>query len=386
MRRRLIGGRTLVVTAMAGALLLAACGSDDDEGGGATTTASSETTAGASTTAGGATTTGGATTSSAPLEPIKVTFLPATESLAVLTQLQALANDYFEEEGIELEYLGVLANAAQAAQTVVTGQADIAGTGSTGVIATASADRDVVAIASISKEPTTILTLSNETIEELAAQGVTPDSPIEERVQALKGLTLGLPTAGSSTDILVRSTLAEYGVNPDSDLTIQPVQDGPSLAAALRVNQVDGIAFSPPDSVVGVADGTAQIWISYPRGDVPAFAGMPLTDIVTSRQYLEENPEAVRRMLKALWRASEDIKNDPEAVRPVVKERFFPDLDQAVYDQSFDAVLPGFQQGLVPTESGLEKLLVTVNAARPDKIELTFDEVYDTTLVEETAP
>jgi NitT/TauT family transport system substrate-binding protein len=350
-------------------LLLAACGGGGKDSG---NTASNDATA--------------TTAVDAAKDPIKVKFLPATESLAVLTQLQAIAKDYFKQEGVDLEYLGVLANAAQAAQTVVTGAADIAGTGSTGALTTISGNRDVVSVALISKEPTTLLTLTNKTIAELAKKGVTPKSPIKDRIAALKGLTIALPAPGSSTDIVIRTTMNEYGVDPNKDVTIQPVNDGPGLVAVARQGRVDGYAFSPPDSVIGVAEGWGSVWVSYPAGDVPAFKGMPLTDIVTSRKYLTDNPEAVRRVLKALWRASEDIKNDPEGVRKTVKDRWFKDLDPKVYDASFDAVLPGFQRGLVPEKPGFETLLKTFNVGRPAPVSLTFDEVYDTKLVEATKP
>jgi ABC-type nitrate/sulfonate/bicarbonate transport system substrate-binding protein len=421
MQRKSSGLRALLVLVTAIGLLLAACGGGDKKeqakssvktesttstlqatttttGVEETTTtvagepapvaaagASTPTTAKKSTTPGKttATTTAAAT---AARQPIKMTFLPATESLAVLTQLQAISKNYFEEEGLDLNYLGVLANAAQAAQTVVTGQADVAGTGSTGVLTVLSANRDIVAVAQISKEPTTIISLTNKAVDAMKAKGITQSSPVRDKLNGLKGMTLGLPAAGSSTDILVRSTLTAYGVDPDKDLTIQPVNDGPGLAAAARQGRVDAYAFSPPDSVLGVAEGWGQIWVSYPRNDVPEFAAMPLTDIVTSRKYLKENPEAMRRLMRALWRAANDIKNDPESVRKAVKERFFKDLDPAVYNASFDAVLPGFQRGLIPEASGFPVLLKTFNVGRSQPVALSFEEVYDTALVSSTKP
>jgi NitT/TauT family transport system substrate-binding protein len=404
MHRKKNGVRVLFVVMTAGAVLLAACGGGKPTKIAATaTTVESTTTTTAvvetTTTAVGAPATTAAPTTTAAVKaatvttaapvavkPIKVKFLPATESLAVLTQLQAIAKDYFKQEGIDLNYLGVLANAAQAAQTVVTGQADIAGTGSTGVLTVLSANRDIVSIALISKEPTTIISMTNKAAAEVAKKGITASSPIQAKMDALKGLKLGLPAAGSSTDILVRTTLKDYGIDANKDLEIVPVNDGPGLAAAARQNRVDAYAFSPPDSVLGVAEGWGQIWVSYPSGEVKQFQGMPLTDIVTSRKYYQQNPEAVRRVLRALWRAAEDIRTNPEMVRKAVKDRWFKDLDAAVYNASFDALLPGFQRGLIPEKPGFDILLKTFNLSRSQPVDLAFSDVYDSTLVQATKP
>jgi NitT/TauT family transport system substrate-binding protein len=359
----------------------AACGSDADDATDTTAAAPSTEVSGATTSPSAA-----ATTTTPSSEPISITFLPGNETLAMATQLQAFAKGYFEEEGLDVEYLPVLQNAAQVAQTVSAGEADIGSSGSTGAPALLAAGRDIVAIADLAKGSVTQLALRNETIEKLAAQGVTRDSPIADRVAALKGLSLSVPQAGSSTDILVRLTMEEYGIDPDRDVTLQPIADGSARVAAAREGQTDGYVVPPPGSMLAPAEGWGEVWISWSENDVPKFVGLPWTQIITSRAFLEENPEAVRRFLKALWRAASDLENDPQGAAAAIKERWFPDLDPTMYELAFDASLPAFTQGMVPDEKGFEMLMETYNASVAEPADLTFDQLYDITLVQETQP
>jgi NitT/TauT family transport system substrate-binding protein len=339
--------RHLLAASLVGSVLLTACAGKPSEGGGSGDSADGGT--------------------------IRVQV--ASESFAMLPQLLLFARDYLEDEGLEIEYAPANPNAAQVAQSV-TDTADIAFPGSTGVLPAVAAGRDVVSIATITKGPTTQLTVSNEAIE---ASGVSPDDPLEERVQALEGLTLGLPAAGTVTDVLVRDLLVDNGIDPDTDVTIRPIADVTALVTAMREGQVDAIAFSPPTSLQSVAEGNAQVWVSL--GDVPDYEDMHFVDVVTSRTFLENRKDDVEAFLRALNAASHDIQEAAEETAPDIKERYYPDLDQEVYDLSFENSLPNAQRGLIPTEEGFQALLDTVNATSDEEIDLSFEDVYDTTLI-----
>ena len=63
----------------------------------------------------------------------------------------------------------------------------------------------------------------------------------------------------------------------------------------------------------------------------------------TRASILEENRETAVGVVAALWDALDDSdRTRPDEAKEPVKSDSFPDLDQAVYDQSFDALLPGF--------------------------------------------
>lgn len=308
---------------------------------------------------------------------LSVTFQPATESFAVLTQLNAFAGDYFTAEKLDVTYNAPIPNAAQAAQSVTT-DADIAIVGSTGVVPGVAARRDMVTVAVITKGPTTQITLRNDVIERL---GITPDAPIRDRITALRGLSIALPQPGSTTDVAVRQAMKLYGLDPDQDVTIRPITEPAALVTAMREGQVDGFAFSAPTSVQPVAEGYASVWVSL--SDIPEMAQLPWIDVVTSKTFLENNREVVKRFLRALVKAAADLETDPEAAKARIKEKYFPQLDLDVFDLAFELSLPTALQGLEPSADGLRTLLETVNSNSDNTLEVTAEQLYDTSVLAE---
>ncbi|MFF5989438.1 ABC transporter substrate-binding protein [Prauserella flavalba] len=304
-----------------------------------------------------------------------VVFQPSAESFAMLTQLNAFSGDFFARQGVDVTYNPVIPNAAQATQSV-TGGADIAIVGSTGVVPTVAAARDVVTVAVIAKGPTTQITLRDDVIDRL---GVSPDAPVRERIAALKGLSLALPTPGSATDVMVREALRSYGVQPDSDLTIRPVTEPSALVTAMREKQVDGFAFSAPTSVQPVAEGYGTVWLSV--SDLPEYADMPWIDVVTSRQYLKDHRATVVKFVRALSEAASDLRANPDQAADRIRNKYYPDLSEQAFGKSFELALPSALKDPMPTQHGLDVLLEVVNASADSPSQVQFDELYDRTVV-----
>lgn len=295
----------------------------------------------------------------------------------MLTQLNAFAGGYFEREKLDITYNPIISNAAQAAQSV-TNNADIGIVGSTGVVTGVAARRDIKTVAVLTKGSSTQITLRNDVIDRL---GITPDAPIEQRIQALKGLTLALPQPGSTTDLAVRQTMRTYGIEPDKDVTIRPITEPSALVTAMREKQVDGFAFSPPTSVQPVATGQAKVWVTV--SDVPALKAIPWIDVVTSGDYLKNHREAVLRFVRALQKANEDLLNNTAAAKAAIKAKYFPDLDQAIYDLAFDVSLPTAAQGLAPSPDGLPILLKTLNDNSDNQVDVKAEQLYDESVLRE---
>lgn len=358
-------------------LLAAGCG-DDDDGSAAT---SAPTVAPGTTAPSGSTSTTGspASTTTEPLVPIKIRFVTGSVSLNNLSHFAALADDAFEANGVDLQVLPALSNSALMVQTVLTGDADFALIGSAGMLPAIAQGQDIVAVADVLGTPPLVLSVTADTQAKLAAKGITATSPIADRAQALKGLSIGTLATGSTTDIVVRTTLATYDVNPESDVTIRPFTEPAGILAAAKAGQVDAfLSSSPSPDYPG--------WIDYGAGDVPAFAQMPYTTIVTTRAYLKGNPEAVRRFLRAEWSGRQALESDPTGSLASIKAGYYAEMAPATYEFITTKVLKAMKRDLVPTAPGFEALLNVFNASQSQPVKLTFDQVYDLALVNETRP
>jgi len=306
-----------------------------------------------------------------------IVFQPATESMAVLTQLGAFASDAFEEAGLDVEYNTPIPNAAQAAQSVTTG-ADIAIVGSSGVLPGVEAGRDMVTVATLTKGPTTQITLRDDVIEKL---GIGDDASTEEKIKAMKGLKLALPQPGSLTDVVTREALRLYGIDADKDMTIRPITEPSALVTAVREGQVDGFAFSAPTSVQPVAEGYGSVWLTLDQ--VPELADLPYIDVVTSKTFLEERRDDVVAFVKVLKESSEQLADDPDAVKGLVKDTYFADLDQSIFDLAWSFSLPTAQRGIEPSEEGFDALITMTENQTGEKVDVAFDDVYDLSVLEE---
>lgn len=110
--------------------------------------------------------------------------------------------------------------------------------------------------------------------------------------QELKGKTLGITRAGSSTYTAALQALKLWGLT-EKDVTLLPLSEVPSILAGLQAKQVDAGVISPPTSV-RARDLGYHLLIDLAK-DGPSY---PSVGVSTRQSYIESNPEAVRRFVR----------------------------------------------------------------------------------------
>jgi NitT/TauT family transport system substrate-binding protein len=315
----------------------------------------------------------------------QVRLVKASRSLSTLPLLYALERGYFRDASLQIVELPDSTTSTAPIQAMLAGQADIVQVGATAVFAAQAAGQPVMGIGVPTPGPSYQIILSARATGELAAGGVSPQSPIAERVKALRGKTLATPGSGSTIDSLLRATLSEYGLAPDSDVTIRPISDPKAMVAALRQGQIDGFSFAPPFTSSTVADGTARLWIDYIRGDVPRFTKMPAGALVTTADFGQRHPESVKKFLTALKRAYADLAADPDGVRDFMAgTEYFRETNRDLFAVGFDAYRPAYALGPVPSEEGFAALRDVYNGdpSIKAKSSAVFDQIFDLSYLE----
>lgn len=367
------------------AVVLAACGAD----GGSTasteaadaTTAPSDMTAPPDASAPADTSPPGTTVSG---ETVKVRYTQAGTSLSFANLLYAQSQGYFEEEGLEMEYLPFPPSSGDVVTLLVSGQADVGMAAPSAMYAAVTQDRQLTNYATMQKGPAIGITISSELAAEFEADGVMPDSPVQERLAALEGRTVAGVGTGSATNAMAVMAFEAAGVDPDTGVTFLPVPDHTEAANAVREGQADAMYGALPALLTGQVEGWGVLWLSFP--EVEAIGDMPWIEFTASDEFAAEHPEAIEAILRAMWRAAEDFQNDPDAVAQVLKENWYQDMDEDLFQASFEMALPTFTAGLIPSEDGLARSVAVVNAGAEVPIDVSFDQIYDTTAVEATQP
>lgn len=170
-------------------------------------------------------------------------------------------------------------------------------------------------------------------------KGVSPDSPLEERLKALKGLKIGVTSPGAPSDTYTRFYLRSVGLNPERDVEIVPLDSAPALLAALEEGQIDAYQLSPPTPYVAAEEGFGVVLVDGPKGEVPEFENFSYTAWGTTRSWAEDNPEAAKAFSRAIAKATEKVKSSPDQV----SEQVLDDVggqDPAVVRRTLRAIVP----------------------------------------------
>jgi NitT/TauT family transport system substrate-binding protein len=283
----------------------------------------------------------------------------AVESAAYLPIDYAQAAGYFRDEGLEVERF--VSGGGGADQTaLLSGDVQFNIAAPSYQVNHIKADRDVILVDNFIISMNQSLTLSQAAVEKT---GLSPDAPVDQRLRALKGMKLGITRPGAMTDQHVKFLMRQAGLEED-DVTRVAVGGPQALIVALESGQIDGFAISLGPDLEAVRRG-AVTWINNLRGDVPGLTPFPAINTYVLRSYAEENPETVRKFIRATHRAVAAMQSQsPEEIAQDLKDnmKYYRDMDPEILLASIEFTVPGLNpSGRVSLEM-FENLLNLVGA------------------------
>lgn len=243
-------------------------------------------------------------------EPLSVTYSTAFGQFGRGAYVYvAEERGYFEEAGFEVEVVTGSGGTA-VGQLVGAGRVDFAPVDFTAIV-TAVANEELP-IVGVSVEQQSLLT----------SVFATADSGISEPAD-LEGKVIGNSPGGVGAELFPLYG-ERAGIGPDAATFV--FADAPTLPSLLAAGRVDAIN----QFVVGlptVEEATGQEITVLPYSEhIPELPGNILA---TSREWVEERPEAVARFMEAINRGILDAINDPEEAARIFKE-YQPDIDETV--------------------------------------------------------
>src|SRR6516162_3802964 len=118
--------------------------------------------------------------------------------------------------------------------------------------------------------------------------------PGVKTVEQLKGGTVAISRFGSATDSIARFALRKIGLTPGKDATLVQVGSGPDRLSAALTGRVTASVINPPASFIAEKNGLAILADVAKMGLVFQHTGA-----ATTRKFIREHPETVRRYVKS---------------------------------------------------------------------------------------
>lgn len=269
---------------------------------------------------------------------------------AFLTPAVAHKRGFFKEEGIDPEIIRMNANVSITALTT----SDIDYTTIFGsVVRAAIRGLPIRVIASFLDSPTQMLVAR----------------PEYKSIKELKGKTLGVSSFGATADVSARMMLRYSGIDPEKEMKILALGADQARFSALKEGIVDVIVISPPADAEGRKLGFQVLARAYELFKFP-FVGLG-----ANLKKINEKPDEVKRVLKALIKANRYIRSNRDGAVQTIMEWGRTSKENA--SASYDAVARVFNaDGSIP-EDGMR--LVLEQAAKEAKLtrEIALGEVAD---------
>jgi|SRR5213593_3391399 NitT/TauT family transport system substrate-binding protein len=228
----------------------------------------------------------------------------------------------FQRHGLDVELVYIAAG-SRAVQTLVGGSIDIAAIGGPAGVDAKLAGADTVYVA---------IPVNRVLVFTVAA-------PQIQRIEEMRGKSIGVTRVGTVTDFFTRIYLRQNGLVPDRDVMIRQMGGLPEIVAGLKAGQIEGGTFGFPAVLHARAAGF-RVLVDYNASGYR----YPLSTVIVTQKLLRTQESAVRRFLEAHIEAVHRFKTDPSFAMNVIgkytqtTDRSMLEETQRVYASAFERV------------------------------------------------
>ena len=185
----------------------------------------------------------------------------------------------------------------------------------------------------------------------------------------LKGKVIGVTQPGSTTDFVARILVRDAGLALGKDVRVLHLDGIPAIMTALTQGNIDAGVISAPTTVRARKAGLKEL-VNITERNIPlihvAFA--------STRRYMKENPDRVRRYLQGYLEGLKIARTDPEQAKQAIG-KYTKSTDSDDLEETYRTFLPGWEKVPYVSAAGVQTLLNFANnpAAKTAKPEQFID-------------
>jgi ABC-type nitrate/sulfonate/bicarbonate transport system substrate-binding protein len=145
----------------------------------------------------------------------------------------------------------------------------------------------------------------------------------------LKGGVLGVSTLSGSAMLATQFALRKLGLDPSKDVSIVVIGQASDRFVALRTGRIQATLLTPPHWIIAEREGFNTLT------DTAALP-FPYSTISTTRRFIRDNPDAVRKLVKSQIDAVHVLRTDRETGLKVLAKYLGQKLDKEILQRTYD--------------------------------------------------
>lgn len=314
--------------------------------------------------------TGDTASTQTPQRLTKIVLVQGTQSLLYTPIYVARAKNLFKMEGLDVDVV-ITGGGAKATAALLGGSAQVAAAAFINAVDSARSGKPLIAFAALMDQYANKFVIRKDIARQ---KGITEQSPVDDRIAALRGLKIGITSAGSATDDILRYVLSQKNLDPERDVEIIALRASGAALAALKRGQVHAILFPSPAPDQAIADGDAVALLDLSKGELPAFRGFLHMVLITTKENITREPQVLTAVTRAIWRAQEFIQKDRAGTKAIL-QGFFRETDPRTLDLAFESNYPAYARNPGISTSGVEAVFRLLAFKEKEEVKVSFNQV-----------
>lgn len=290
-----------------------------------------------------------------------------TRSVFYAPQYVAIANGFFEEEGLEIE-MTTGQGADKVMTAILAGQSDIGLCGPEASIYVYNEGREdyVEVFAQLTKRDGSFLVSKNPTDN--------------FSWNDLKGKTVIPGRKGGVPYMTFEYVLKQNGINPETDLVLDDSIQFDLMAGAFAGGNAEYVTLFEPTASMTEEQGKGYVVTSVGE----ASGEVPYTAYCAKKSYIEENSDIIEGFTRAVYRGQQWVKEHSAREIAEVIQDFFPDTTVESLEQSVQSYkdIDAWNENPILKEESFDKLQLIMTEAGELDQKAPYDKIVNNSYAE----
>ena len=290
-----------------------------------------------------------------------------TRSVFYAPQYVAIANGFFEEEGLEIE-MTTGQGADKVMTAILAGQSDIGLCGPEASIYVYNEGREdyVEVFAQLTKRDGSFLVSKNPTDN--------------FSWNDLKGKTVIPGRKGGVPYMTFEYVLKQNGINPETDLVLDDSIQFDLMAGAFAGGNAEYVTLFEPTASMTEEQGKGYVVASVGE----ASGEVPYTAYCAKKSYIEENSSIIEGFTRAVYRGQQWVKEHSAREIAEVIQDFFPDTSVESLEQSVQSYkdIDAWNENPILKEESFDKLQLIMTEAGELDQKAPYDKIVNNSYAE----